>query len=370
MPRGLGVTRYGLAVIVALATALATSACGSSSSDSGGAQALLRQTFTGTHMIKSGVLGFELSLTPSGSSTIATPITIGLSGPFQSRGTGQLPASKLGLSINALGHHGALGVISTGTAGYVTLDGAAYQLPTAAFQKLASSFSGATGTSGTGGLSKLGIDPLHWLTNPSVVGTESMGGASTTHIRAHVNVNALLGDLTTFLGKASASGATGTAALPNTLSPATRQHIAATVRNPIVDVWTGTSDKTLRKLAVNLNVPVTGRISSLLGGLSSAGVGLTIQYANLNQPQVIAAPTTLQPFSGFTAKLRQIVGAVRSALGSKLLGSASGSSSSGAQGSAPTATSSSGLSRYSQCLARAGGKIAEAQKCAPLLNGG
>jgi hypothetical protein len=77
-------------------------------------------------------------------------------------------------------------------------------------------------------------------------------------------------------------------------------------------VWTGTADKTIRKLRLALTVPVTGTISALLGGLSSAQIGLTLQYAQLNQPQTITAPANVQPYSQFAAKLKSFVAALQS----------------------------------------------------------
>ena len=169
MRKGIGRGAAGLVLTIVLAVLVA--ACGSSSNtssgssggSSAGAQSLLTDTFSGSHAIKSGVLGFNLTVNPSGSSQLKGPITLSLSGPFQSRGAGKLPLSNLLIDITALGHHGQLGLVSTGSAGYVTLKGAAYQLPASEFQKLASSF---TGGSGTGGLAKFGIKPLHWLTSP------------------------------------------------------------------------------------------------------------------------------------------------------------------------------------------------------------
>ena len=96
MRRGPG--RRSVALLVAAVLALVIAACGSSSSSSSGsagsagAQSLLNATFSGSHAVKSGVLGFNLTLTPSGSSTIKGPISLGLNGPFQSRGSGQLPS--------------------------------------------------------------------------------------------------------------------------------------------------------------------------------------------------------------------------------------------------------------------------------------
>ena len=190
------------------ASSIALSACGSSSG--GDANSLLKQTFSGSHTVTSGNLSFSLTVSPSGSRTLSGPITLSFGGPFQSRGKGQLPASNFNISITASGRTGSLGILSTGTNGYVTLQGTSYQLPAATFQKLESSFAQVASSPGAGSnggtLSKLGIDPLHWLVNPSVVGHESVGGADTTHIRAGVNVAALLADLNTFLQKASSLG--------------------------------------------------------------------------------------------------------------------------------------------------------------------
>ena len=372
MRRGSG--RRSVALFIASVLALAIAACGTSSSSSSNsagspaAQSLLNATFSGSHAVKSGVLGLSLTLTPSGSSTIKGPISLGLHGPFQSRGSGQLPESDLSISIDALGHHGQLGIVSTGTAGYVTLKGVAYQLPAAEYQKLASSLSGAGG--GTGGLAKLGIKPLHWLTDPSIAGADSVAGTPTTHIRAKVDVAALLGDVSTLLSKAAASGATGTASLPTTLSPATRQKIAAEIRNPTVDIWTGASDRTLRKLAINLNVPVSGTISSLLGGLSSAKIGLTLQYANLNQPQTVATPTNVRPFSEFTAQLRGIIASIQGSLGAGGLGTGGASSGSATTGAAGATGGAANVQKYSTCIQKAAGDVTKMQKCAALLQAG
>jgi hypothetical protein len=354
-------------VLAAALAALALAACGSSGS-SGQASSLLRQTFSGKHTVNSGSINVSLSVNPSGSSTLKGPLTISFGGPFASLGTGKLPKSNFTVSFSALGRSGSLGILSTGTAGYVTVSGKSYQLPASTFQQLESSFSSLTSSSGgsgsgSGALSKLGIDPLHWLVNPTVVGNESVGGASTTHIRAGIDVAKLLGDLNTFLAKAPSLGVSGLGKVPSSISSATRQRIASEVRQPRFDVWTGTGDKTLRKLAISLVLPVTGQISSLLGGLSSAQISLTMQYADLNQPQTINAPSSVAPYSEFQAKVRSFLSALQGGLGSSLGSSSSGSSSSGSSGSA------SAVSSYAQCLQKAGQDLSKAQQCASLLNG-
>jgi hypothetical protein len=363
-------------LIAAIVAVVVLAACGSSSSGSGGssgnAQSLLKQTFSSGHSVKSGVLGFDLTLKPTGSSTLSTPITLSLTGPFQSRGSGKLPQSDFTIGISALGRRGSLGVISTGTAGYVSLQGTNYQLPQADFQKLAQSFSStqASGGSQNAGLAQLGIDPLHWLTKPAVVGTETVGGASTTHIRAGVDVSALVSDLNTFLAKTAKKASAGSS-IPTQIPPATAQKIAAAVKNATVDVWTGKSDTTLRKLSLNLSVPVSGQLSTQLGGMTSAGIGLIVQYSKLNQPQSIPTPTGVHPYSEFTTKLQSIGQQLTGALGAGL-GGAQSSSASGTT-TAPSTSgpgSAAGVSKYSGCIQKANGDVTKMQKCASLLNGG
>src|SRR5581483_11120031 len=159
---------------------LVLAACGSSAGTSGSPGTLLSQTFTGKHKVSSGVLNLTLTIDPSGSSTLSGPITLNFGGPFQTRGAGKLPESNFTVSVSALGRSASLGILSTGAAGYVSLSGTSYQMPQATFQKLESSFAQLTSSAGTSQgsstLSKLGIRPLQWLTDPTTVGTETVGG--------------------------------------------------------------------------------------------------------------------------------------------------------------------------------------------------
>ncbi len=370
--------RAACALCVAAIASLALVACGGSSNPS--ASTLLNQTFSGAHTVNSGNLAVSLTITPSGSSTLTTPISLSFAGPFQSTGTGKLPKSDFNISLSTAGHSATLGLLSTGTSGYVTLQGTSYQLPAATFQKLESSFAGLAaspgGSSGSGTLSKLGIHPLQWLSSPSIVGNEAVVGAQTTHIRAAVDVSALLGDLDTFLQKASSVGVSGASKLPTSISPSTRSKIAGEVQNPTFDVWTGHGDKTVRRLTIGLTLPVTGQLSTELGGLSSARIGLTMQYGNINQPQTITAPASPQPYSEFTAKLKTLLGALQGGLAGVTGGAAapSTSSSTGAAGSSGSGTSTSGVTAQSQsylrCITNARGDVTKLQRCATLINGG
>src|SRR6201999_223641 len=175
----------------------------------------------------------------------------------------------------------------------------------------------------------------------SVVGSDTIDGTDTTHIRSGVNVTALLRDLNTLLGKASSSSGTK---LPSSIPQATQQKIAAAVKNASVDVWTGTSDKVLRKMSLNLTVPVTGQLSTAAGGATSAGIGFDLQYSHVNQSQTIAAPSNIKPYSQFTTKLRSVLTGIEGSVGAGSLGStgSTGSGSTGSSGSSGATGSSGG----------------------------
>src|SRR4051812_2035954 len=91
--------RAGAALV---ALALGVSACGGGSS-SGDATSLLKQTFGQPHTVNSGNLNLSLTVAPSGSTASNHPISLSFGGPFQSRGSGKLPASNFNINVSALG---------------------------------------------------------------------------------------------------------------------------------------------------------------------------------------------------------------------------------------------------------------------------
>lgn len=335
---------------------LALAACGSSSSNSTQAQSLLHQAFK-AHPINSGKLTVAVAVDPSGSRTLKGPIALNFGGPFQSLGKGKTPKSDFTLRLSAFGRSGSLGIISTGTKGYVTLQGTSYQLPASTFRQFESGLAPVTRSGSLGKLPKL--DFLSWIRNPVVVGHETVAGADTTHVRGGIDVHKMLSDLNSVIHKAPSAGASG---LGSGISGATITRIAGKVRNPTLDVWVGSSDHTMHKLALNFGVPVSGSASTLLGGLRTAHVALTIQFADINQPQTITAPSSAKPFTEFVSKLQGFLQGLEGTLGSSSALSGGGSSGGGS-------ASGQNLQRYTQCIQAAGKDVAKMQRCAAILNG-
>jgi len=358
-----------LAAAAVLALALALAGCGGTATGPGtgaAARTLLKQTFAGKHTVNSGILDFSIKIKLHGSRTFTQPVSLTLGGPFQSRGRNQLPESDFAVSLAGEGHSGALQIISTGTAGYVAVGGTDYQLSTATYQKLESSFSefGGSSTSATSGgseLSKLGIDPLSWLRSPEVVGSGTVGGASAIDVSAGIDVSNLLTGLATVLDKASAAGITK---LPSTSSLAVLAEFAGKITKPSVNLWTGASDHTLRRLTVSLAFPLPSQLTTYTGGASSATLALTLGYSDINQPQSVATPSSAQPYTAFLTKFREVVTAVETTIATSALSGSGGSS------TTPSTTAGAGASSaYNSCMDAAGSSVAKMQQCVTKYGG-
>lgn len=374
--------RKGVITVVALITAAAVAGCGGGGSKSGStttgasagtpsARQLLVKTFDGSHAIKSGRLSLALKLIPSNSSTITQPVELSVAGPFASNGGGKLPESDFKITISAQGQVGVIELTSAGGKGYITVSGSSYQLPASTFKTVTSGFGslassgGASGSeSGAGVFAKLGVQPLNWLIDPTIVGTATVAGTATTHIHAKVDATKMVSDISKLLGKAPSLGVTskGTlpAQLPTKIPAATQARVVKELGTPSFDVWSGNSDHVVRKLSVAATIPVSGQIKSLLGGMTSAGVDLTFGYSDLNQPQTINAPTAVKPFSQLQAKVNTILQTIESGIATGSLPGSTGTS---------TAAAGGADQQYATCIAAAKGDVSKMQKCASLLGG-
>jgi hypothetical protein len=344
-----------LALIGVLAGVLV--ACGGSSDDP---NKLLKETFSGDHKVTSGKLNVSIDVSAKGVRNLSQPVRIALTGPFQSQGKTKLPNFDLGLTFSGGGQSFSAGATSTAGRGYLKFQGQAYQVPPNVLAQFKQGFEQAQqrnqGGQNQNAFKRLGLNPLAWLKNPKVEGDEDVGGTSTKHISADVDVSKLVSDINTLLRNAQSIGgaAAQSGRLPSNITPEQQRRIEQAVRSAKVQVWTGSDDKTLRKLQVNLSIAGSGG--------RSGDLVFTLEIDDLNQGQTINPPANAKPFSEL---IRQLGG-----LG---LGGGLGRAGTGGTSTAPSGSSGSSgaasakLQRYTKCLQAAGGDAAKAQRCASLL---
>jgi hypothetical protein len=346
--------RTALVLLIALLAIPVVTGCGGGSSgDEASASTdvnqLLKDTFSGAHPVRSGMINLSLrAASQGGSGTPQGPISVSLTGPFQSQGKGKLPKLDLEAKIEGAGQNITAGVVSTGDKGFVKFQGQSYAVSDAVFQQFKRGFEQAQSQASKQqgkSLATLGIDPQRWLSNPRNEGDAKVGDTDTIRITGDVDVPKLLDDVNTALARTKSLGVQGAANLPQQLTPAQKQQAADAIKKLSVEIYTGKADRTLRRIVVALTAKSQAQTVDL---------NFDLQLTNVNQDQSISAPSGAKPFDQL---LSQLGG----------LGGLGGSGSSGSAGSNSGSANSKNLQKYSQCIEKAGNDATKARKCADLL---
>ena len=354
-------SRHFLLALIALVAAFAAGCGGGGSSEPSAdsdtsVDQVLKDTFSGQKKVDSGKLDLSLKLDVQGSSDsqLQGPISLKLSGPFQTQGKGKLPKFAMDAAFAGAGQSIKAGLTSTGDKAFVNFQGTDYAVSDQVFQQFKAGYEQAQKQSADKGnqqsLATLGIDPRRWLTDPRNAGEAKVGDTDTIKITGGVDVNKLLDDVNTALDKARNLGVEGSDQLPEKLTDQQKQQAADAIKDLKVEIYTGKDDTTLRRMVVAMNVD---------GGQQGSGtLTLDFQLLDLNEDQSIEAPSGAKPFD-------QLLGQ----LGGLGLGGAGGSGSgSGSSGSGSGGASAEQLKKYSDCITAAGSDTAKQQQCADLLS--
>ena len=173
-------------------------------------QKVLKETFSGNKKVTSGKLDLSLTVTADGVQNVNGPISLSLTGPFQSQGTNTLPKFDFDLKIGAQGQNFTAGAISTGDKGYIKLQGNTYEVSTQVFNSFKQGFQRSqaqqNGTKQNPSFSSLGVNPKDWLKSPQNKGDTDVQGTATIHIASGVDVSKLLDGISQLLSKAGSLG--------------------------------------------------------------------------------------------------------------------------------------------------------------------
>jgi hypothetical protein len=371
---------FRLVSLLSIVIALTVAGCGggsdaSSSSGGGDAAALLKDTFGSGHPIRSGRVDATLDVDLKGWSVLSTPLNLHVNGPFQSNGGTKLPDFALDVDFGGA-QPVTLGAVFAQGGGYLSIEGQAFDVGKSTYEAFRKGYEkakqdSAGKKSGTTSFSALGVEPIRWLKDPKKVGEEDVAGTPAVHLSSGVDVPKLLTDLSTLLGKAksvtSAGGAATGTAVPTQLTAQQRDLIVQSVKSAKVDVWTGTKDHTLRKVAVDIRVDVPADLKDQANGLTTGRISLVFSIAQLNQAQKVTKPAGARPISQLRSVLQQ----------SGLLGGGASSTTTPPDTSttpSDTGTTTSSTpptdpqSEYQGCLTAAGSDLAKVQDCAQYLN--
>jgi hypothetical protein len=215
-----------LLALIALAFGLV--ACGG---DDGGDAAsedvdtLLEETFSGDKNVDSGNLTLKLEINAQGGD-LQGPVTVSLSGPFQSEGDNELPKFDFDLSFEGAGQSFSAGATSTGDKGFVNFQGTDYAVTDQIFQQFKQGFEQAQAESQgeQQSLADFGIDPRNWLTDAKNEGESKVGDDDTVKITGGVDIDKLLDDVDKALPEIRKQ-AQGAGEIPDKLTEEQRQAV-------------------------------------------------------------------------------------------------------------------------------------------------
>ncbi|HEY1458090.1 MAG TPA: hypothetical protein VGF15_06195 [Solirubrobacteraceae bacterium] len=363
-----------LVALFACVLACALAGCGGSQQS---AQSIVDETFHSPKQIDSGQLSLSFHLQGSGLSSLSRPVSVQVAGPFESLGDGRLPRFALGLDLATGGQALHAGAVSAAGKVFVQLQGISFQAPpstVAALQQSYAQSSRRAASQRPSTFSSLGVDPGAWLEHPVKAGTSMVGGARTIHLVAALNLARFLADASRLSGAGGTLGLSGATAAPGLLSAQQSQALVKSLSAARVDLYSGADDHLLRRLVVHASVLTSASARSVLGGLRSATLTLTLQLANLNERQRISAPSNARPISQLISVLQQtgLAGGSSSSAGalSGLLGEAASSGGEGSgSASPPSSPRATASPAYMRCVQSAGQQVSALQKCAALLTG-
>ena len=351
-----------LLVALASVAALALSACGGGDDDSGDAKQQLAEAFKTP--IKSANVSLDMSAKVDGVPQLSQPVSLKLTGPFESRGKNKVPKLDWDVNVSGAGQTFTGSLVSTGDNAFVGFQGQNYEVGTEVvkqFEQQAAQQQQQQGLTPA----QLGIDPASWVKDAKEEGEEDVAGTKTTKITGGLDIEKMLNDLNGAIDKAGPAMGQNNA---QKLTPEQINQVKQVVKDPTFEAFVA-EDKTLRRMSATINFTIPEAQRQQASGASGGNLKFSIQFANVGQPAQVEAPTDAQPLSELQQQIQSGgLGGIGGSGSQDPGSSGSGDSGSGSGGSGDENAPSQGdFEKYAKCLEDAQGDSAAVEECSKLL---
>lgn len=320
-----------LILIAILAVVVGASGCGGSSpaAPAAGAdtpQQVLSSTLAASGNLASATGNLDVSVTLDMDTSqfpeemkklVENPIT--LSGTFATAGdpqTGEPLAVDADLNLGFGGESLNFAFKGSGTSYWVRLNDQWYETPPEMMQDLGQSDQMQVKADEIMKLiSDLGVDPVTWMKDMTLVGEEELDGVKTYHIKGTPDVAKMLTDVIGLMqsqefmamvneamDSAGGLGLDSIVPSPDELQEA-QTTIGEVFKNLVVELWVGKDDSLPRKMALNAQiVPPAGEETQ---GLNGIGIAATVSFENVNKPVTVQAPDSPLPYADLEKALSE-----------------------------------------------------------------
>ncbi len=331
--------KFFLLSLLVLIAPVVLVACGGDDSADVDPATVLRETFSNDEDVSSGTINLTLGGSVEGDEGGSGEAT--LSGPFQSDPDDPTALPQFDLTASLSGE--AMGTSASFEGGltvtednmFIEYQGTTYEVGTELFESFSSVVEQAAaqtagGTTGAEGatqpsfseqcstlLETVGgnaaacdtIDVFSWfeLTNE---GEEEVEGSPTIHIHGTVDIPAMIENINAAIAAAEIPGATS-------IPEETASQIESAVSELSFDVYSGTEDRLLRGLDLNVSVDPTSieGFSTENPGISAISGNFGTRLGAVNEPQTIDAPTDAQPIDDLLGQFGLSAADLETALG-------------------------------------------------------
>ena len=263
-----GSARWLLAL--ALAPVLAVSGCGDGEPElpSEPPAELLREAVA--NPASSGESAIGIDLLAEGDSLLAGSTSVDLQGPFALDEAGGLPSFDFALDAEVAGFGVDGAVVSTGEDAFVVFFGENYRVGPERTAELESSLQEGLGAQG-------GLRVDEWIRDPRYEGVEEVGGEDAVRIVGVSDPIAAVSDLS---------------AMAQILGVPPRLLKSVGVSSAPVEAWVALSDRTLRRLRLQLAFEVPVPLQAQAAGIAAGAVTLDAEISD------VGAEVTIEPPAG------------------------------------------------------------------------
>jgi hypothetical protein len=270
---------------------------------------LIRETFGPNDKASSGNISGVIDITVKGLPRYREPIQVSVVGPFSDAGGS--PEAAFNVSLGLRG--GILGgdMYLKGNEALIGLGSTAYKIPEPIAGPLRKPLTQKAGNTLGAVMGVFHIAPERWAKNPRIVGNERVAGVDTIHGSAGIDTKALFLDLSALAKRLTALRITDITGLPREVNRQARQALQRSVKSATGDVYTGASDKVLRKAKFDMLLKPSAKDRKILGGFTSIKVVANLDVTDVGQPQTIKVPSTRGSYQELQVSLDALAEAVK-----------------------------------------------------------